>query len=158
MLVYRISKRAYIQDLSGIGAGLHGGRWNPKGVNLVYTSGSISLASLEYLVHNYHLLSSMEICMAKIELHETASMLDFPLAELPENWNSPQTQNFQTQKIGASFVADRTHYALKIPSAVVPGEFNILLNPLHPAHQKTDIIEIIDPFLYDGRIVNQLGK
>jgi RES domain-containing protein len=96
--------------------------------------------------------------MAKIELPEAASLLDFPVTELPENWNVPQYLNFHTQRIGASFVADRMHYALKIPSAVVPGEFNILLNPFHPAHQKTNIIEIIDPFLYDRRIVNQLGK
>ena len=56
------------------------------------------------------------------------------------------------QKVGLEFARTGTHYALKIPSVIVPGEFNYLLNPQHPEHTQTYIEEIIDPFVMDKRL------
>ncbi len=154
MFVYRISKKSYINDLSGIGAGLYGGRWNPKGVNMVYTSSSIALASLEYLVHNYHLLSTADICLAKIEVGIPSPILEYQSKELPENWNLQLGPQFATQQIGREFIMNGIDYVLKVPSAVVPGEFNFLLNPYHSRHAQTKIADIIDPFVFDKRILD----
>ena len=49
--MYRTAQTAHIKDLSGTVACLYGGRWNEKGVGVVYTSESRALAILEYLVH-----------------------------------------------------------------------------------------------------------
>ena len=49
MVVFRIARKEYIQDLSGRGAELFGGRWNEKGIPALYTSSSLSLAALEIL-------------------------------------------------------------------------------------------------------------
>lgn len=154
MFVYRISRKSYINDLSGIGAGLYGGRWNPKGVNMVYTSSSIALASLEYLVHNYHLLSTADICLVKIEIANPSPILIYQSAELPENWNLQLGPQYATQQIGRDFILEGIDYVLKVPSAVVPGEFNLLLNPYHSRHAQTKIVEIIDPFIFDKRILD----
>jgi len=51
VIVYRIAKTRYIYDLTGAGARLYGGRWNQKGIGMIYTSENRSLASLEFLVH-----------------------------------------------------------------------------------------------------------
>lgn len=154
MFVYRISKKTYCEDLSGIGAGLYGGRWNPKGVNLVYTSSSIALASLEFLVHNYHLLSTASVCLVKIKIDPDASMLNYPIKKLPNNWHLQLNHQLATQNIGKKFYGESKNYILKVPSAIVPGEFNLLLNPQHPTHINTKIETIIDPFIFDQRLLN----
>jgi len=154
MFVFRISKKSYINDLSGIGAGLYGGRWNPKGVNMVYTSSSIALASLEYLIHNFHLLSTADICLAKIEVGLPSPILEYQSNELPDNWNLQLGSQYATQQIGRYFALNGNDYVLKVPSAVAPGEFNLLLNPYHPSHAQTKIIEKIDPFVFDKRLLD----
>ena len=140
MFVYRISKKTRINDLSGIGAGLYGGRWNPKGINMVYTSSGTALACLEYMVHNFHLLSTAEICLAKIKIGTPSPILEYQAKELPVDWNLQLRQQYTTQNIGKKFYLKGTEYILKVPSAIVLGEFNMLLNPLHPHHARTKII------------------
>jgi RES domain-containing protein len=154
MLVYRISKKTHIGDLSGIGAGLYGGRWNPKGIDMVYTSTSIALASLEYLVHNYHILSTAEVCLAKIEICMPTPLEEVSADELPEGWNSQLNQQYATQNIGKAFYLSTKSYLLKVPSAVVQGEYNLLLNPNHHHHAQTTVVEVIAPFVFDQRILD----
>tara|TARA_Y100001972_G_scaffold122909_1_gene169331 strand:- start:1208 stop:1681 length:474 start_codon:yes stop_codon:yes gene_type:complete len=151
MIVYRISKRIYIKDLEGTGAGLYGGRWNPPGVRLLYTAGSVSLACLEFLVNNYHLLSPPDICLAKIEIKTTA-IKELEKDQLPDQWDEKAFIPTFTQEIGADFVKANEHYVLKIPSVIVSEEHNYLLNPNHPDHQKTIIKEVADPFSMDSRL------
>jgi RES domain-containing protein len=155
MLVYRISKKEYIEDLSGIGAALFGGRWNPKSYNLVYTAGNIALAYVEFLVHNYHILKKTHVCLACIKLPDAAEIKTIDINELPSNWGMDNNYLRITQEIGKTFVSEAQNYILKVPSVVVPGEFNYLLNPSHKLHLKTKIQEIIDPFKYDPRLLNR---
>jgi len=152
MFVYRISKKTYGKDLSGIGAGIYGGRWNPKGLNMVYSASSIALASLEFMVHNYHLLSTAKICMAKIEIASPFSLKEIPIQELPKGWNLQMQSQFLTQKLGKEFLQENKHYILKVPSAVIPGEYNLLLNPFHKEHSNTKVVDMIDPFVFDKRL------
>jgi len=154
MFVFRISKKTHVFDLTGIGAGLYGGRWNPKGINMVYTSTSVALASLEYFVHNYHLLSTAEICLAKIKIDTPSSIFEYPSAKLPSDWNLRLKEQYATQQIGKEFYINGDNYILKVPSAVVPGEFNLLLNPQHEHHVKTKVVDVIDPFVFDQRLLD----
>lgn len=152
MIVYRISSTQYANDLSGTGPGLYGGRWNPRGVNLLYTAGSISLACLEYLAHNYHLMQTNFLCLSKIELRGSISIQEVTQNDLPNNWNENSFEPLITQQIGSAFSLQTQYYALKVPSALVPDEFNYLLNPMHPLHNKTIIKEQITPFHMDPRL------
>lgn len=152
MVVYRISRRVYSKELSGIGAGLYGGRWNPKGVNLLYTAEHISLACMEYLVHNIHVMIGADICLTKIRIPDSASPLTLNAHSLPPDWMEKSYIPDSTQNVGLDFVNTGEYYLLKIPSIIVPDEFNYLLNPLHPDHSKTHIEEVIDPFIMDERL------
>ena len=55
MKVYRLAKekagRYKADDLSGNGAALEGGRWNPRGMRVIYTCCNPSMTVLETLVH-----------------------------------------------------------------------------------------------------------
>ncbi len=155
MVVYRISKKRYSNDLSGTGAALYGGRWNPQGVNILYTAGSISLACLEYLVHNFHIMSSKDICLSKINIPRSKSIQEFSKNDLPSDWQEKSYEPLSTQQIGLDFIQRMDAYILKVPSVVVPDEFNYLLNPLHPDHKKTIIEEQIFPFEIDARLFNR---
>lgn len=152
MEVYRISSEKYANDLSGIGAGLYGGRWNPKGLNVVYTAGSISLACMEYLVHNIHLIISKEICLSKIQISDAVPIGYINKKELPSDWNEKSYLPITTQSIGQEYLEKGIKYGLKVPSVIVPEEFNYLLNPHHDLHNKTRIIEQISPFTIDERL------
>jgi RES domain-containing protein len=152
MQVYRISKSAFAEDLNGTGAALYGGRWNPKGFSMLYTAGSISLAVLEYMAHNFHLMPSLELTLSIISLPDTTSYETIKAEDLPPRWHKPLTSHQFTQGLGAEFLKAKRAYAMKVPSAIIPNEYNILLNPLHISHRDTTIDEKITPFKLDERI------
>ena len=152
MVVYRISSSTYADDLSGVGAGLYGGRWNPIGMNVVYTSGSISLASLEYLVHNFHILNTKNVALVKIEIEDDLPIYELDEDDLPFDWQEKTYTPQSTQNIGRDVFESNKHYLLKVPSAIVPNEYNVLLNPRHEVHINTQIVETIDPFVIDERL------
>jgi len=136
MIVYRISNEIYKQDISGNGAALHGSRWNSKNIKMLYTGEYISLSILESLVH----LSKFDIPQNQFLL--TIQIPDIKLEEikyskLPEGWQ--QHLNY-TQWIGDQFIATDQTLGLKVPSAVVPQEHNILVNPMHKDFKKVKIV------------------
>lgn len=152
MKVYRISKTEYADNLTGTGAALYGGRWNPKGFSVVYTAGSISLAILEFMAHNLQLIPNLSLTLSVIEISEPLEVKEVQHEDLPPRWSKPfQSQRF-TQGLGAEFLKAKRAYAMKVPSALVPLEFNLLLNPTLPDHQSTRIIHRIENFKIDERL------
>ena len=150
MFVYRISNKKY-SALDGQG-GLYGrGRWHQKGSLIVYTSEHASLAAWEKLVHVTSLENLPEnLLLIKIEIPEIAKIQTVPQKILVKGWNSfpfvPETIEY-----GTSFLRSRRFLALKVPSVVIPEEFNIILNPLHPDFHDCKVVSKI-PFLFDKRI------
>jgi RES domain-containing protein len=154
MLVYRLCRTVYAKDLSGTGAALYGGRWNPKGLPLVYTAGSISLAYLEYLVHNIHLLTKNEICLTILNI-QNPSIKEIQVNHLEADWRAQNYTPLSNQRSGKDFIASGEHHVLKVPSALVPNEFNYLLNPTHTNHRLMTIEDQISPFTLDERFFNK---
>jgi RES domain-containing protein len=152
MLLYRISKSIYADDLAGTGAGLYGGRWNPKGLNMVYTAGSVALASLEYMAHNFHLMNVQDITLTIIRTAEDSPIREPDSSEIPRNWNLKFKSSQYTQRIGARFLKQSEDYILKVPSVIVPMEYNYLLNPRHPLHRQTRVVDFITHFQLDERV------
>ena len=86
MIVYRIAKKEYIEDLSGNGAKRTGGRWNLKGIPILYCASTSSLAILEKLVSIDMDLLPEDLCIAALEIPKS-KILKIPEEELPKNWN-----------------------------------------------------------------------
>ncbi|MBI4624913.1 MAG: RES domain-containing protein [Verrucomicrobia bacterium] len=131
VLVWRLLRKRYADEaFSGEGSRRFGARWSPAGINVVYCAESRSLATLEVLVNvrDPKLLYAQSWVLIPAEL--PAGAIERP-AQVPASWRanpySPATQHF-----GAEWVRSARSVALRIPSVVVPGEFNYLLNPAHP--------------------------
>ena len=150
MIVYRLSKKEYINDLSGRGAEKSGGRWNNKGLPALYTASSRALAVLEIAVHVPLGIMPLEYYMAAIEIPGDADIQQIKIAELPAKWNSNPIIK-ATQYIGDDFLKNGKHLVLQVPSASVFGDFNFVINPAHPDF-KTIKIKSTEPFEFDSRL------
>jgi len=150
MIVYRLSKQAYIKDLSGYGAEKTGGRWNSKGIPILYTAASRALAVVEIAVHVPLGIIPTDYYLATIEIPDKASIPRVEIADLPANWNkNPFIKT--TQLIGDGFIKNNQHLMVQVPSATVTGDYNYLINPRHP-NFKTITIKSVDAFEFDLRL------
>ena len=149
MVVYRISRAKYAKDLTGEGARLFGGRWNKKLSACLYTSESGALALLEYTVNVNVDDIPRALSIVTLEVPD-GSVHELTIAELPGDWSAAPAPA-STKEFGSALLAKAEHLVLKIPSAVIPSEFNYLLNPNHPASAHIQIKDVQD-FVYDIRI------
>ena len=136
---------------SGEGARLYGGRWNRKGVPLVYAAGSQSLAMLEMLVQDEPLRA--RYVMIRVRIPREVRIRYLKIDDLPHAWRDLVARE-QLQKIGTEWAKKRTGAVLSVPSTVIPSESNYLLNPLHPDFKR---IEIGKPeaFVTDVRLLKK---
>jgi RES domain-containing protein len=149
MIVYRLSKSKYANDLSGRGSELVGGRWNSKGVPVVYTSESRALATTEIAVHTSLANIPTDYCIVSIYIPDSSIMIP-ELKDLPVDWNDVPPK-VASQKYGDQFTYDNNFLVLKVPSAVILGDFNYIINPRHKSISLVEIIET-SPFPFDKRL------
>ena len=148
---YRITQGKYAKTaFDGEGARLYGGRWNSVGTPLVYVASSISLATLELLVHleDYSILEDRYVVIPITFPDRLVEEL--PLESLPSGWNRPSLDT-PAQALGDRWISEARSVALRVPSAVTPGEHNYLLNPQHPDFAKLTIGDAT-PFALDPRL------
>ncbi|MEL1242975.1 RES family NAD+ phosphorylase [Flavobacterium sp. DGU11] len=149
MVVFRIGRTKYSHDLTGEGARLHGGRWNHVLVPCIYTSESRALALLELTVNVNIDDIPRALSISTIEIPEDI-IKELSVAELPGDWDySPSPTS--TKDMGSDLLKTAEAAVLKIPSAILPLEFNYILNPLHPDSAKFKLI-FVEDFVYDVRI------
>jgi len=148
--VWRIARRAF-QALDGEGARLYGGRWNSEGVPVVYASGTIALAALEYLVHVDPDDVPDDLVVMEIDVPDDAGMERVELAALPEGWNRVEDLAVCVG-FGDLWAATGTSLVLSVPSSLVSREANFLLNPLHPDAARIQVVAG-DPFVFDPRLL-----
>ncbi len=150
MQVYRISKDAYIRDLTGIGAKSVGGRWNFKGIAVLYASSSISLSVLECLAHFPAAFAPKDMAIATISIPNTF-ITEVKLNTLPENWREVPSPRV-LKELAYEWIKSQESLVLKVPSIIVPQEFNYIINPFHQDFQKV-ILENVNPFSFDNRVL-----
>lgn len=131
MIVYRIEREKYLKTtLQGVGASMSEGfRWNSYNTKMVYTAETRALALLEISVH-LDLSEDLpnDRFYVEIEIPDDVLILEVKLEDLPEAWNNhPPT--ITTQSIGDDFVNYNEASILKVPSSIVPLEYNYLINP-----------------------------
>ena len=149
MHVYRIAKSRYSTDLSGEGARLFGGRWNHVGTACLYSSESRALALLEFSVH---------LNMHDLPRHLRTTIIQIPdeniytlsPRELPANWmKSPAPVS--TKDLGTKLLNTIDMLVIRVPSTIIPQEYNYLINPRHRDARQIRLISE-EELVYDGRI------
>ena len=130
LTVWRVTTARFARSaLSGEGARLYGGRWNLKGVPVVYTAATQSLALLEMLVQDDPLRA--RYVMIEVRVPKAVTIERIKLEELPPGWREVAARE-KLQAIGTEWAKRCSSAVLAVPSVVVPTERNYLLNPLHP--------------------------
>ena len=134
---------------SGDGAAKTGGRWNSRGVPVVYTSSTKSLAALETLVH-LNPPVPFKYVVFRLQFDD-ALVENVPLNRLPAGWRvEPPPPS--TKAIGDAWVREVRSAVLALPSVIIPGELNYLLNPAHPAFKRISIGKP-ERFAFDPRLL-----
>jgi RES domain-containing protein len=150
MEVFRLVRKKYGDPLSGNGAAIKGARWNSKGFEMIYSATNRSLAMAEVAVHFSLATLPGDYLMAVIYIPDDISIYHLRKDELPKSWNIFPHRS-ETQSIGNSFILNNEFCLLKVPSSVVQGEFNILINPAHTEFSRIKVIGM-EPFLFDRRL------
>ena len=151
MLVYRIAKTKYIHDLSGTGARVYGGRWSNKGIGIIYTSENRALATVEYLVHVPLSIVPGDISIATLKIPDGIAPKEISISDLPANWRDYPAPP-ELAEIGTRWALANDTLLLRVPSAVVEHECNILINPSHPDMKHVSISRT-ERYSFDARLL-----
>ena len=150
MVVWRLTLKKHVAP-DGEGARRYGGRWNTSGTRVVYTSGTLSLAALEYLVHVDSDILPDSLVSVKATIPESLVMETIPPSDLPGNWKDKMIP-VELQELGTSWATGARTPVLQVPSVLIEHEWNYILNPLHPDFPQiiwdTGIAFSFDPRLF----------
>ena len=149
-VIWRLSPQQHVREAyTGEGAAMFGGRWNFKDIPLVYCAESRSLAALEVLANIRDPKIHFALPWVAIPAEIAQDLIEKP-EKLPVNWQA-NPYPLDTQRFGVDWVQARRSVALRVPSAVIPGEFNYLLNPAHPQFARVKVGKP-EPFAFDPRL------
>jgi len=153
MKVYRLTRRKHAGEFSGKGAALCGARWNSKGTEIIYTSESRALAMAEVAVHLSLDNLPEDFIMLEIDIPDELVFAPQILPEsLKADWNW-FPHSISTQLIGDRFIRENAFCLVRVPSAIVKGDCNILINPAHADFSKITIASMND-FPFDRRLIS----
>ena len=151
MILYRFSRKEHGGDLSGKGAELYGGRWNSKGIPVVYSSASRALAVTEIIAYTPPGLLPEGYQLNIIEVPEVSEFIHtVSEAELPADWKR-YPHGKATKHLGDALLLSGKYLLVQVPSALVQGEFNWLINPRHPEFRQVKLLELL-PFNFNERL------
>ncbi len=151
MQVWRLCRARHANTaFDGEGARLYGGRWNHKGLPIVYTSATLSLAALEVLVHHRVPIPPFEFVALAAEISARLKIETIRAQELPTDWQTDPAP-IELQDMGSEWLQRASSAVLAVPSAIIETEFNYLINPRHPDFGR---LKIHPPtsFSFDGRL------
>lgn len=128
-----------------------GGRWHHPGTRVVYTSASLALAALETFVNLDPDECADEFVALAADLRDFTSILHISPDDLPAHWDQHPSPS-KLRNIGTGWARDSASLALAVPSAVIPTEWNYLLNVGHPEFSQI-VVHAARPFRFDPRML-----
>ena len=147
MIVYRIALEKWSYELHASG---YAARWNSKGSFVIYTSVSRALACLENVVHRSGEGLNKLFKIMKIEIPDSLEIEKVDSSTLLKDWQS--FMNFPyTQEIGDVWINRKSSVVLEVPSVIIPGEFNFIINQNHPDFSKVTLLST-EEFIFDPRL------
>jgi RES domain-containing protein len=117
-LVWRIDRQQHADNsFSGIGVKLNGGRWNSVGISVAYSSATLSLATLEKLVHMQlrHFSSKQSLVFIYAEIPDNVLVEQQEEADLPQNWRSSEPYHPGLISIGDEWLMSMRTAVLRVP-------------------------------------------
>ena len=150
MKVFRLCRAPYRQ-IDGEGAKLHGGRWNSPGRPVVYTSDSLALAALEYLVHLDVGDVPADLVALAIEVPDDLPGGIFDQALLPARW-AELVDPAPCKAIGDAWLTTATTTWLRVPAAPIHNAATMLNSPQGPDFKRITVVDE-RPFHYDPRLL-----
>jgi RES domain-containing protein len=150
MQIWRLCRAVYAADaFSGEGSRLYGGRWNSPGVPLVYSSTSLALAAIELFVHVEPRFIPRDLVSISAELPQGEPAQRWEIDQLPTSWSSDELQPIRA--LGDRWARSKQALAVLVPAVPIRGEWNVLVNPLHPRIGEIKVHES-RPFAFDERM------
>ena len=147
---WRICRSRYAAEATtGDGARLYGGRWNSRGVRVGYASTSLALAAVETFVNLEPNLRPADLVSIEGEIPHALEIASIDVKMLPAGWH--ETRDESLRAFGNDWIRGGKSVALLVPSAAIRGEWNILLNPVHPDFSMI-IFRDPMPFEFDMRM------
>jgi RES domain-containing protein len=150
MRFWRICRSRYAAEAAnGEGARLYGGRWNSRGLRVVYCSTSLALAAIETFVNLEPNLSPPDLVVIEGHIPDGIELDRLDLKTLPARWHEMRDEALR--RFGDRWIRGGQSVALLVPSAAIRGDWNILLNPVHSDFAK---IKFRNPerFEFDSRM------
>ena len=146
MRIWRITARKHIETVfAGVGGLYASGRWHPQGYKISYTSESLALASLVVFVHSE--TTDIPLACVSAVIPDATPILE--ITDLPANWQDVAAYPI-LQEIGRKWLRTMEYPVLKVPSAIIPVEYNYLINPENPDLQLQT--EQVLEFQFDSRM------
>jgi len=147
MEVFRITLARYSDSLVASG---RPARWNSKGRSAIYAAETRSLACLENLVHRSGAGLDEDFRVMVISWPSSVRTETVDRRSLPENWRGLADLS-PCQRIGDEWLSSLRTAILRVPSVIIPEEWNVVINPLHPDFTKVKVKDV-QPFIFDPRV------
>ena len=149
MELFRISLDRFSSKLVASG---YANRWNHAGEYIIYCSSSRSLAALEMIVQGRTLLPRDSYKMMIVFVPDNENLVDqLFIKKLPVDWRKPDAYR-QLQDIGSKWIKEKRSLLLKIPSVVIPQEYNYAINTAHPDFKKNVKLVRLEDYFGDERL------
>lgn len=150
MEVFRICQEEYSKKLAASGTA---NRWNFGGQKVIYTGSSRSLATLELIVHRSAIIPTANYSVIVISIMDDENLIkQVSINDLPDNWRSLAAYS-KLQDIGSKWYKGMETLLLKVPSAVIPYEYNYVINTEHRDYYKNVQLVRTEDYFWDNRLL-----
>lgn len=149
MILYRITRKKYPEDLSGQGGLLSSARWHDH-LPVIYASVNSATCILEKLVHLLPEEIHHDLAMSILTVDESLSSEEISIEQLPPAWKRYPGPDI-LKRIGNAWLTSKSSPLLFVPSVIDPYSQNVLINPLHPDAAHITVTKV-EPFTYDKRL------
>ncbi|MDO9254175.1 MAG: RES family NAD+ phosphorylase [Bacteroidales bacterium] len=150
MEVFRICKEEYSGQIKASGSA---SRWNVQGHNVIYAGSSRSLSTLELVVRRASIIPILNYKVMVIAVPDDDNIISHIYSsELPQNWRTLAAYS-RLQEIGTRWYTTQKSLVLKVPSAIIPYEYNYILNAEHPDFNRSVKLVRVEDYFWDKRLL-----